>query len=65
MNQEAPDQPTDFATGGFLGFVGLLAAFLIFGLPQPKVSRALRVCWACCLMSVLDVLTHKCVTAYH
>lgn len=37
VNEEAPDQPTDFATGGFLGFVGLLAAFLLFGLPKPTV----------------------------
>jgi hypothetical protein len=41
VNEESPDEPTDFATGGFLGAVGLLAAFLLFGQPQAQVSRAL------------------------
>ena len=41
MNEESPDEPTDFATAGFLGAVGLLAAFLLFGQPQSQVSSTL------------------------
>lgn len=38
VNEDNPDEPTDFAVGGVLGLAALLAAFFLFGLPKPIPS---------------------------